>query len=330
MQRGNLVVELLAALVEAARAVGQHLGQRHIVDHAVAGHIGGDFEQGQGAAHITIGGLGDHAERGLGNSQLQCTESALGIAQRALERSDDRLDRHRIHHMHAATREQRRIQLERWILRRRSDEQNDAFLDMRQKRILLRLVETMHLVDEQHAALALGKTDLSVGERSADIGQARQHCRNRLETRVRIFREQQRQRGLAAAWRSPQHHRMHVPGLDASAQRCTRPEQTRLPDDFIERLRTHAFGQRLQALLLGEKLGSRLRFARCHARIIRDAFDADVWPSIRRRRSLRYDDPSCPAPKPPPSFGVCTNQSCGRCFAAATISMICVMTRPLD
>ncbi len=175
MQRGNLVVELLAALVEAARAVGENLGQGHIIDHAVAGDVGGDFEQGQRAAHVAVCSLGDRAQRGLGDLQFQCTESALLIVQRTLERSDDRLDRHRIHHMHAATREQRGIQLERGILRRRPDEQDDAFLDMRQKRILLRLVEAMHLVDEQHAALALGEIDFGFGKRGAHVGQARQH-----------------------------------------------------------------------------------------------------------------------------------------------------------
>ena len=54
-------------------------------------------------------------------------------------------------------REQRRVHLERRVLRRRADQDDRAGLDVRQERVLLRLVEAVDLVDEEHrppAALA--------------------------------------------------------------------------------------------------------------------------------------------------------------------------------
>ena len=168
------------------------------------------------------------------------------IGERALQRRDDRVRRHRIHHVHAAARQQRRVELERRVLGRRADEHDDALLDVRQERILLHLVEAVHLVDEQHRADALREIGRRLGERLAHVGQAGQHGRDRAELRVGVAGEQQRQRRLAAARRTPQDHRMHVARFDRAAQRRVRREQAMLADDLVERARPHALGERLQ------------------------------------------------------------------------------------
>src|ERR1700761_727255 len=152
MQRGNLVVELLAALVEATRAVGQYLGQRGVVDGVVVGQFRGDFQQRERTTHVAIGGVCDQAKRFVGDLQGQFTETAFRIGQRALERGDDVVDGDRFQYMYAATREQRRVQFERRVFGGGADEDDHATLDMRQEGILLCLVEAMHLVDEQHGA----------------------------------------------------------------------------------------------------------------------------------------------------------------------------------
>ncbi len=206
MQGGNLVVELLAALVETARAVGQHLRERRLVDDAIVRQVGGDFEQGQRATHVAVGGLGDQTERVVVDFQIGFSESALFVVQRASKRRDDGLDRYRIHDMHAAARQQRRIELERGILGRRADKDDHAAFDVRQERILLCLVEAVHFVDEQHAALALGEARFRFGQRRAHFGDAGQHRRDRAEFGLGVLCQQQRERGLAAAWRPPQHH----------------------------------------------------------------------------------------------------------------------------
>src|SRR5213595_2267101 len=55
----------------------------------------------------------------------------------------------------ATPRQERYGEFEAWVLRRRADERDDAGLDPRQKRILLRLVEAKDLVAEEDRALPL-------------------------------------------------------------------------------------------------------------------------------------------------------------------------------
>jgi hypothetical protein len=61
--------------------------------------------------------------------------------------------RERLEAEHARAREQRRVHRERRVLRRRADERDRAVLDVRQERVLLRLVEAVDLVDEEDRAL---------------------------------------------------------------------------------------------------------------------------------------------------------------------------------
>ncbi|MNM87690.1 hypothetical protein D3C81_998790 [compost metagenome] len=61
MQRRDLVIELFAVLVEPAGTVGQYLQQGFRGDFAAfaRGQFGGDFQQRQCTAYITVGGAGD-------------------------------------------------------------------------------------------------------------------------------------------------------------------------------------------------------------------------------------------------------------------------------
>ena len=57
-----------------------------------------------------------------------------------------------------------------------------------------------------------------------------------------------RQRGLAGAGRPPEDERADIVALDLRAQRLARTDQVLLADEFIERPRTHAVGQRASAV----------------------------------------------------------------------------------
>ena len=208
-----------------------------------------------------------------------------------MQRRDDRFRRHRVHHVHAAARQQRGIELERRILGRRADEHDHAFFDVRQERILLHLVEAVHFVDEQNGADALRKIRRRLAERFAHVGQSGQHRGNRLKARVGVFRQQQRQRRLAATRRTPQDHRMHVPGLDRPTQRRIRSEQALLPDDLVEVARPHAFGERLQRFGLGEqRCGLRWRLAARHRCIICQRFVPESTCPMSNTASPTADD----------------------------------------
>jgi hypothetical protein len=59
----------------------------------------------------------------------------------------------------------------------------------------------VYLIDEQHAAHTLGEIDLGFGERLAPSARP-DSTADRAKARVGVFRQQQGERGLAAAGRS--------------------------------------------------------------------------------------------------------------------------------
>ena len=120
-----------------------------------------------------------------------------------------------------------------------------AALDVRQERVLLRLVEAVHFVDEQdRRAARLRERRLGARDRVADVLDAGQHGRQRDELRVERVGHQPRERGLADARRSPQDHRMQLAGRERDGQRLARREQVPLPDDVGDRARPQPLGER--------------------------------------------------------------------------------------
>ena len=79
-------------------------------------------------------------------------------------------------------RQQRRVDLEVRVLRRRADQRDDALLDRGQQRVLLRLVEAVDLVEEQDRALAVRAEPLACArEHLAHLADRRRHRRQLLE-----------------------------------------------------------------------------------------------------------------------------------------------------
>jgi len=52
-------------------------------------------------------------------------------------------------------------------------------------------------------------------------------------------------RGFPAARRAPEEHRTEIVAFDLNAKRLAGPEKFFLADEFVERARTHALGERL-------------------------------------------------------------------------------------
>jgi hypothetical protein len=212
-----------------------------------------DFEERQSAPHVAVRGFGHQHQRIVIDLQAQRAQAPVVVGQCPLECHHDVVGADRVHHVHAAARQQRRIQFERRVLGGGADEHDHTALDVWQERILLGLVEAVHLVHEQHAAPALRVQAFRFRKRLAHVGEPREHRRDRLEMRVGVLRDQQRQRGLAATRRTPQHHRMHAAGFERTPERRAGTEQPILPDDFIQRARPHPLGQRLQRIGFGKQ-----------------------------------------------------------------------------
>src|SRR5690606_2514876 len=174
-------------------------------------------------------------------------------------------------------------------------------LDMRQERILLRLVEAMHFVDKQHGALAARQPVFRLRHRLADILHPSQYCRQRNERGIHCLGKNQCESCLAGARRAPENHGMQLVLFDGAAQRLARPDQVALAHILVQRCGPHARGQRLVPGIAGEqvahspcritsapsgatkakRLASTLPF-----RVISRNWMAVCWPSASSRRII--------------------------------------------
>ena len=249
VQRRDRVEELVAALVVAAQLRTQTALERRLVQRPVgAGHAHHVLEGVEQPARIAVG-IGDQALRrgGLRGGRGQRLAGSrqqrqqLGLAQR-------------LEHMHRRARQQRRVDLEGRVLGRRTDEGEQTRLDMRQEGVLLRLVEAVHLVDEDDAAPPPRLRALRALDRLADVLDPAQHRGDRHEVGVEGLGGEPRQRRLAHARRAPQDHRMRPARHEGRAQRLARAQQVGLADHLVDVARAQPLGQR------------RLRRGRCARR----------------------------------------------------------------
>ena len=123
VKRGNLVVELIAAFVEAAARAARHfLRDAHVDDATTLREARGELEHVQPAARIAVRGARDQLERIGRDLQSILAEPALLIRQRLLQHADDVLHLQGAQHIHARAGEKRADHFERRILRRGADE----------------------------------------------------------------------------------------------------------------------------------------------------------------------------------------------------------------
>ena len=211
-------------------------------------------------------------------SQVTC-QAAFGIVERAADDGPDLLVGQRLEPPDPHAREQRGIHLEVGVFGRRADEGDGPVLDVWQQGILLRLVESMDLVEEEDRPGPVQRQPLlRLRDRGPDLHHAGHHRREGDELGADGVGEQTREARLAGAGRSPQQHRGEVPARDAASERPTLADEVTLPDEFVEVPRAHPGGQRLAfGWWLEQGFGSRTRDAAgWHVRI--------VSPSRRARR----------------------------------------------
>src|SRR5581483_7343997 len=116
---------------------------------ARAGGQHGGLERIQRDARVAADGGRERRQRVVIDLHAERAEAALRVLQRVAQDALDVLRLELLQREDARAREQRADHFERWVLGRRADERNRAVLDERQDRVLLRLVESVDLVDEQ-------------------------------------------------------------------------------------------------------------------------------------------------------------------------------------
>ena len=141
--------------------------------------------------------------------------------------------------------EQRRVHLEERVLGGGADQRDEAALDAGEERVLLRLVEAVHLVEEEDRALAaLAEAVPGALERVAHVLHAGAHGAELLEGLARVGGDRLGQRRLPGARRPPEDHRRQPVGLHQRPQRLPRSEQVLLPDDVVQAPRPQPSRQR--------------------------------------------------------------------------------------
>src|SRR6185312_11593780 len=225
-----------------------------------------------------------------------------------------------------------------------------------QKRILLRAVESVHLVDEQQRALAHFAPGARRVEHLLEVGDAGKHGRNLLEMQFGGVRQQPRHGGLAGAGRSPEHQRAQRARLQHARQRAIGTEDVILSDDIGERARTEPVGQRTGRVLLhpcrGKEVGSfpgllgahpprvtlicwpprtttmRQSLAPARETLSRSLVLAIFWLLTARMMSPFWNP--TPAAVPPSSRSITTTPSVweSRCSSSATAGEILVTLAP--
>ena len=156
----------------------------------------------------------------------------------------------RLQHVDRRARQQGGVDLEGGVLGGGADEGEQAALHVRQKGVLLALVEAVHLVHEDDGALALAQRHLRPLHRLADVLHAAQHGADADELRAKGIGHEPRDRGLARARRAPEDAAVRLARLEGDAQRHAFAQQLLLADDFAQGFGAQSFGQGLVGLCL--------------------------------------------------------------------------------
>ena len=255
VQRGNLVVEGFAALVETTAAVAQQVLQQLHPDFAtVLGQVCSVLEKIEQTTAVTIGSSQKNL-KGLVRQAEMAIAQAFRVGKCAIDQLAHRGLVEALEHIDASTRQQRIVQFERGILGGSTDEDQRAVFHVGQERVLLALVEAMHLVDEENGATAvLSRVLLGHFDGLANLLDAGEHGGNGLEMRIGDLGQQARQGGLAYARRPPEDHRVQGALLQRLAQRLARRQHMLLADVFVQAGSTQTRSQGLRDGLATEQI----------------------------------------------------------------------------
>ncbi len=174
-------------------------------------------------------------------------QPALLVAERPTDDGPDLVVGQCLEPPDAHPRQERRVDLEVRVLGRGADQRDGPVLDVGEEGVLLGLVEAMDLVEEEDAPRAVEiETLLRLGDRGADLDDARHDRRQRREVGADLGREQAGEAGLAGPGRSPQQQRGEVAAGDPAPERATLTDEVLLADELVEVPWAHARGERLR------------------------------------------------------------------------------------
>src|SRR6202041_2742464 len=121
---------------------------------------------------------------------------------------------------------------------------------VRQKSILLRLIKPVHFIHKHNRPPPVVPRALRRRHHLFNFLNSRKHRAERNKIRTRAFRVHTSKSSLPASGRTQKKQRANIVALDLHSQRFPRPKKIFLANKFIQRLRTHAIGQRTRPRIL--------------------------------------------------------------------------------
>ena len=214
----------------------------------VSAAISSEFKR---LARVAVRNFREMPQRIFIGGNFHVAEAAFLVGQRALQKRKQFFFAQRAQFKNLRARNERRIDEEKRIVRRRADELDDAAFNVRQQNILLRFVEAMNFVNEQNRRLAgVFQAVGGGGQNAAHVGDVGFHAAQALEFAFGLARDDLRERGFAGAGRPVKNQRLNAVGFDGAAQQLSRRENMRLAGVFIQVARAHPRGERLAAEII--------------------------------------------------------------------------------
>ena len=178
-------------------------------------------------------------------STAMFAEAALLVRQRRAAESHEVRRRERLELKDLGARDQRAVDVEERIVRRRADEPHRAALDIRQQHVLLRFVPAMDFVDEEDRLLR--RCSQPIRRRRDRRGADPPRCSRRRSAARSATSSRCAMICASVVFPCPAGHEQNDGNairLDRAPQQFARPEDVFLPRIFIQRPRTHPLRER--------------------------------------------------------------------------------------
>src|SRR5204862_254943 len=157
--------------------------------------------------------------------ELLTAEAVLDVGEGAVDHGTHLRIAERLERQHARPRKERRDHLERRVLRGGADQRDRSRLHVGQERVLLRFVETVDLVDEEHRRLFRSlERDLRFVDDLPELLDTLEDGGERHRRRARRGGEQMGERRLPTAGRAPEDQRLDAAALDHVAEHVAAAE----------------------------------------------------------------------------------------------------------
>ena len=196
----------------------------------------------QRSSGIPVGKPGDGVQMDVFHVNLHISQPS-GASERMHKELFQILCLQRLQHKHPAPGQERGINLKGRIFRGGSHQYNAALFHIREKRVLLRLVEPVDLIGEEHRPQPGPAVLLRLRHHILDLPDPAGHCAELHEGGPGPAGDDPRQRGLPHSGRPPEDHGRDLIPVNELPQDLPRSQQMLLPHIFLQRLRPEPAGK---------------------------------------------------------------------------------------